>query len=361
MSPRAGPGAGRAAAPHVCAQCPKAFRRLCDLNKHAKSHSRPYKCPVPGCKYTTLGWPTAKELERHHNDKHSPSPRTYACAFRPCTYVSKRESNCKQHMEKAHNWVYVRTRSKGKRSATAQHRVDNGCDDGPKEHGASVEPHHDPASDVSASPPSPPPLVLPPDADFVLYDNDQPDAMVADGDSMFPPYGSSQGPDSYLPWSSPTTRLRKNESFIAMFTQAYNGSLDKAYPLVNNSGDIQVDPMLLDQAHLSTRNPRQPEPRDVAADGAPMKAESPVTMAHASFPAAKRKYETTQISSAAPGQPSSGGQAASTSSGSNAASRRGDDRNDGNQYPNKRPKPNPVEDFDDTSMPDIFRYAHPNI
>jgi hypothetical protein len=46
----------------------RSFSRLCDLNKHAKSHSRPYKCNDPTCKYNTLGWPTARELERHYND-----------------------------------------------------------------------------------------------------------------------------------------------------------------------------------------------------------------------------------------------------------------------------------------------------
>jgi len=38
----------------------------------------------------------------------------YACEFPPCSYSSKRESNCKQHMEKTHNWTYVRAkRNKG--------------------------------------------------------------------------------------------------------------------------------------------------------------------------------------------------------------------------------------------------------
>jgi len=44
----------------------------------------------------------------------------YRCKFAPCTYASKRESNCKQHMEKTHNWVYVRSKSNGrKKSDTA--------------------------------------------------------------------------------------------------------------------------------------------------------------------------------------------------------------------------------------------------
>lgn len=38
----------------------------------------------------------------------------YRCQYRPCPYESKRESNCKQHMEKAHGWAYVRSKNNGK-------------------------------------------------------------------------------------------------------------------------------------------------------------------------------------------------------------------------------------------------------
>jgi len=54
-------------------------------------------------------------MDRHHNDKHSDAPAMYECMFKPCPYKSKRESNCKQHMEKAHGWTYVRTKTNGKK------------------------------------------------------------------------------------------------------------------------------------------------------------------------------------------------------------------------------------------------------
>ncbi len=38
----------------------------------------------------------------------------YKCQYHPCPYESKRESNCKQHMEKAHGWAYVRSKNNGK-------------------------------------------------------------------------------------------------------------------------------------------------------------------------------------------------------------------------------------------------------
>ncbi|KAJ4160863.1 hypothetical protein NW765_005707 [Fusarium oxysporum] len=39
----------------------------------------------------------------------------YECMFKPCPYKSKREKNCKQHMEKAHGWTYIRTRKNDRR------------------------------------------------------------------------------------------------------------------------------------------------------------------------------------------------------------------------------------------------------
>lgn len=102
-------------APKRCreAGCTKEFKRPCDLTKHEKTHSRPWKCPLPTCKYHEFGWPTEKEMDRHVNDKHSDAPAMYECQFKPCPYKSKRESNCKQHMEKAHGWTYVRTKTNG--------------------------------------------------------------------------------------------------------------------------------------------------------------------------------------------------------------------------------------------------------
>lgn len=102
-------------APKRCREpgCDKEFKRPCDLTKHEKTHSRPWKCPVDSCKYHEYGWPTEKEMDRHHNDKHSAAPPMYKCHF-DCPYQSKRESNCKQHMEKAHGWQYVRSKNNGK-------------------------------------------------------------------------------------------------------------------------------------------------------------------------------------------------------------------------------------------------------
>lgn len=104
---------------HMCRDCKKEFKRPCDLTKHEKTHSRPWKCSEEKCKYFELGWPTEKERDRHVNDKHSTAPAQYKCLYPPCTYASKRESNCKQHMEKAHGWEYVRSKSNGRKKSQA--------------------------------------------------------------------------------------------------------------------------------------------------------------------------------------------------------------------------------------------------
>lgn len=94
--------------------CGKVFSRQCDLGKHEKTHSRPFKCPEPTCKFHKVGLPTEKELDRHKNDKHNSAPQLYRCRY--CEFSTKRESNCKQHMEKKHGWTY--NRSKGSAKAT---------------------------------------------------------------------------------------------------------------------------------------------------------------------------------------------------------------------------------------------------
>lgn len=109
-------------APKICQHpgCNKSFARPCDLTKHEKTHSRPWKCPEPTCRYHEQGWPTEKEMDRHYNDKHAANPHFYHCSYSPCPYKSKRESNCKQHMEKAHGFRYDRQKNNGKKASASK-------------------------------------------------------------------------------------------------------------------------------------------------------------------------------------------------------------------------------------------------
>jgi hypothetical protein len=98
--------------------CDKIFNRKCDLAKHEKTHSRPFKCPEKTCKYHEQGLPTEKERDRHVNDKHSANPRYFHCKY--CPFKTKRDSNCKQHMEKKHGWRYERVKGSSKSMTTPQ-------------------------------------------------------------------------------------------------------------------------------------------------------------------------------------------------------------------------------------------------
>ena len=98
--------------------CDKIFHRKCDLAKHEKTHTRPFKCPEKTCKYHDQGLPTEKERDRHVNDKHSANPRYFHCKY--CTFKTKRDSNCKQHMEKKHGWTYERVKGSAKLLRTPQ-------------------------------------------------------------------------------------------------------------------------------------------------------------------------------------------------------------------------------------------------
>ncbi|KAF2668285.1 hypothetical protein BT63DRAFT_455921 [Microthyrium microscopicum] len=109
---------------HVCSYCGKRFSRPCDFTKHEKQHTRPFKCPEIDCQYHEVGWPTLQELNRHINDKHSPTPKLVSCQFEGCSFSSTRESNMKYHMEQKHNWTYVRARGHGSLKKRKQDEVD---------------------------------------------------------------------------------------------------------------------------------------------------------------------------------------------------------------------------------------------
>ena len=115
---------------YPCHRCGiNAFTRQCDLTwvlspwdsllpqdksflpiyrKHEKTHTRPYKCTTETCDFFTDGFPNEKDRDRHINDKHSQNAPQFICHYL-CGYSSRRESNCKQHMEKAHGYTYTRS------------------------------------------------------------------------------------------------------------------------------------------------------------------------------------------------------------------------------------------------------------
>ncbi|KAK0711195.1 hypothetical protein B0H67DRAFT_646588 [Lasiosphaeris hirsuta] len=369
----AGAGVAAAAAaaatgPQICHYCRKSFPRLCDLNKHAKSHSRPFKCSFTTCKYHEQGWPTAKELERHVNDKHSSSPRTFHCLFPSCSYESKRESNCKQHMEKKHEWKYIRSKSNGKR-VTVQ----------PGSHLEEASPITAPGSRIN--PTIPKPLSMHPfGPDFVLFPDsaDHSMGLGEDEDDLGLGYSHPQDHDSqtFIPWTSPTTRMRKNQYMLDTFSQTYSGTPER--PITQS--DMAIDPDLPRYSPLPAPGYRSLDDPGMGVVGTSVKPEAAgMAMDQVSSWAGGSDTGST------PDDSPSGGRNPSTAYSSQFHTpqndsydfggpsrpgpqkgwtppklrRRGSEEDD--RRPEKKLKSTAVEEFTDTNMPDIFRFAHPQI
>jgi len=267
-------------------------------------------------------------------------------------------------MEKAHDWKYVKSKSKGRRLAGPYKADDTAYS--PKDAGMVVEADHSSPA-ASASPRS---LIAPPaSADFILFD-DQEDA-VGDDDPLYLHYDNAHNTESYLPWTSPMTRLRDNELLIERFSQTYHNMQGNANGMPS-SRDAALDPALSSFALHGIQHYPQADGQGVGE--VTIKIESPVVSVDPVFPR-KRKYEPfdtplahleqAPISTSATGPNRGGkagaGQGAPIPSRPHLASKRGDSSGEDGCRPKKKTKPNPTEDFTDTTMPDIFRHAHPDI
>ena len=380
---------GQAAEIRTCSHCRKQFHRLCDLNKHARSHTRPFKCTFPKCKYRTLGWPTRKELERHINDKHASAPQTYPCLFQPCSYRSKRRSNCKQHMEKTHGWIYLRSKSNAKRLPGCT--KDESDAETPKEvtgTGPVIASHNSTKGSMAHKA----------GCDFLLFPDDS-DLSAApgqdsDGDNELLDLDTQDAQDNQvlIPWTSPNTRLRTNVTFLRRFSQAYEPS-DKSA-----EDDLPIDPRLAQVTHnldspsanvvndLEQSCNKGSEALAAAADvstetyssnsGYRARRSSPSCHSEPVFDVSQeRSVRERAGGAAAPSQSHVTASSSAAPSGSdNGASQKTtlrpldltplkqtDGDEDDEDRPRKRPKPSPKVEFKDTEMPDIFQSAHPLI
>jgi hypothetical protein len=272
-------------------------------------------------------------------------------------------------MEKAHNWLYVRSKSKTKRLA-AQPEVAS-RDYGPKTCDAAPKTEHIPSVLPASCEPS---IVPQPNMDFVLFDDDgEADAVGEEDDSLYGGYGDSEGAGSYLPWTSPSTRLRKNELFIEMFSQAYNSAEDKT-AMTTDPGDAEAASGLSEPTPpRGIQVPNQGGDHGQFVGDMAIKIESPVMAVKAITPR-KRNHEPVEADPAETGRSSlpAGGNSLSGNHKAQAGQAMPtgqrarvfpDQSGDGDDCfrPKKKSKPDPSEDFTDKSMPDIFHYAHPQI
>ncbi|KAK4147057.1 uncharacterized protein C8A04DRAFT_9398 [Dichotomopilus funicola] len=303
-------------------------------------------------------------------------------------------------MEKAHNWTYVKSKSKGKQTALTQSKpkdttgspnqlslltgaaIHNSPNQLTIPTGAVI--HSSPAFSASASistPASPHSLAGPPTTvDFVLFD-DQEDAEGEDDDTpLYTHFGNVQEPDSYLPWTSPGTRLRDNERMIQHFSQAYNCMPGTLIP-PTHLPDARLDPALSNFAALPAYGLPYSQPvgdHGHFANDAAIKIESPIDIPVDDFfpadGAVKRKHETPENHltqhgqvQATTGSGPSGNHTAGADrrapgrSKAHLASAPGNNSGEDGSRPKKKLKSNDTQEFTDTSMPDIFRHAHPDI
>lgn len=98
--------AANSSLPYKCQNCQESFGRKCDLNKHIKTHTRPYKCTHSGCVYKTKGFPTQSEHDRHmatHLGQTAGSHSGY-CPFSWCLMSRRpqRSDNLARHMRTKH-------------------------------------------------------------------------------------------------------------------------------------------------------------------------------------------------------------------------------------------------------------------
>lgn len=349
---------------HSCTDCKKQFSRLCDLNKHAKSHSRPFKCTFQTCKYWSLGWPTAKELERHVNDKHSTAPRTYPCQYPQCTYESKRQSNCKQHMEKAHGYNYVRSKSNGR---IASRRLDS----------QSVTLQTDLPSHSSQSFPLKSSSFKPSlrtENDFVLFPQGghhaPSDDDYDDDGNMELDDSRSQGSDVVIPWTSPDTRLRRRETFLQNFTQQFSRHED----------DLPIDPQLstvgtdtstmnptenkLDQSSRAEYTARTAQTASINGQHVPSPTTysmptTPYTMALQQRPGGSVPPSHHGGSSVNLKPSAVASSMHHITSQKSVTSKRKEEDDEEDEHPPKKFKLSPRFDFKDNQMPDIFVAAYP--
>lgn len=361
MAVEAMEGYREATGPFACNTCGKQYHRACDLNRHMKSHDRPFKCPEAECKYQTLGWPTEQELQRHHNDVHSSTPRTFACSFDHCGQTFKRESNCKQHMEKAHQWPYVRSRTvrTSYRCRVAGCNECSSLEETQRRHALS------PLTPVTVQ------GARHFAADPILF----PDEMVnhifsGPGDPAYT-YVTAEGQDpseSYVAWTSPPSRQQDISDALQKVQTTRAGPL---FPL---------DPQLLQPAS-------QPSVHQLSQYNSPIADQSAVPgLMHSPSPQLssypESRWPTTPsyqpshdgVQSAAPGQHTAAlgrsgqptaqpSQASLASRRKRAVSERDDDNDDDHAKRPRRGKrrPMPAENFTDESMPCPFHLADPEV
>ena len=75
-------------------RCPRHYRRRCDVNKHCKTHTKPFACSTCGQKSSSK-----RDKERHELSHRSEHPK---CPHPSCSNTTSRKDNMRDHIKRKH-------------------------------------------------------------------------------------------------------------------------------------------------------------------------------------------------------------------------------------------------------------------
>ncbi|KAH6868114.1 ankyrin repeat-containing domain protein [Alternaria rosae] len=81
----------------ACHLCSKQVDKRGKLNKHLKTHTKPYNCQT-----CTRGFASRLDLQRHIRSQHRAGNKQYRCHVEGCVFTSNRKDNLRRHQMRTH-------------------------------------------------------------------------------------------------------------------------------------------------------------------------------------------------------------------------------------------------------------------
>ncbi|KAH7072177.1 ankyrin repeat-containing domain protein [Paraphoma chrysanthemicola] len=80
-----------------CTHCQKSFDSRGKLNRHLRTHTKPFRCSV-----CDRGFALRVDLQRHVKARHRLAQETYPCRMPGCSFKAARKDNLRQHEDRSH-------------------------------------------------------------------------------------------------------------------------------------------------------------------------------------------------------------------------------------------------------------------
>jgi hypothetical protein len=87
----------------ICETCFRSFEKRWKLNRHLKTHKKPFKCVFPGC---IAAFALKKDRRRHVRQRHRelfPENIDLRCVFPNCDFLTPRRDALKRHLRDVHS------------------------------------------------------------------------------------------------------------------------------------------------------------------------------------------------------------------------------------------------------------------